>query len=463
MRNSRYRVKQLTLAIGDLLACGLALLLALSLRKLAPATAAEFLHHAPVFVTAFLGWIVINFINGLYDVAVQPKGWAFFRRLSEAGLMSFIITIFFFYLIPTNITPKTILALTIVIGYLLMFGWRALTAGLLTTSTRLQSKVAFVGVTPEVAELVTICEQYPGRGYKPVAYLDLSEQPTVSLPQELPQITTLTDLPHLIREHQIDTVVIAPHLEQDPAIVQKLYTLLFSSVSITDLTSFYELITGRIPPFTFSEGWFLRHLKYRQPTYEKLRALIDVIIGTGLFALLLLLMIPVSLAIKLTSTGPLFIKQARVGKDGKPFTLYKFRTMYALAPDGSAELTGAVMASKSDKRITPIGKILRQLRIDELPQCLNLLRRELTLIGPRPERPEIIAQLEEQMPYYKLRHVVLPGLTGWAVLHQHYADTLEKNLQKLQYDLYYIKNRSFLLDLSILLKTVNVIVRMKGQ
>ena len=137
--------------------------------------------------------------------------------------------------------------------------------------------------------------------------------------------------------------------------------------------------------------------------------------------------------------------------------------MYVLNDDGSAETHGAQFATKNDKRITPIGKFLRKSRLDELPQCLNLLKKEITLIGPRPERPEIVNELTKRMPFYSLRHVVKPGLTSWAVIHQNYTDTMETSLKKLQYDLYYIKNRSFLLDISILLRTINIIFRMKGQ
>lgn len=138
--------------------------------------------------------------------------------------------------------------------------------------------------------------------------------------------------------------------------------------------------------------------------------------------------------------------------------------MYALSPDGSAEVAGVQFASKDDERVTPAGKILRRIRLDELPQVWNLLKRDVTLIGPRPERPEIVALLERETPYYSsLRHVIRPGLTGWALIHQDYTDTVETSLQKLQYDLYYIKNRGPLLDLAILLKTLNKIIRMKGQ
>lgn len=143
--------------------------------------------------------------------------------------------------------------------------------------------------------------------------------------------------------------------------------------------------------------------------------------------------------------------------------MYKFRSMKALSADGSAETGGAQFASKKDSRITPVGNILRKTRLDELPQVINLLRRDISFIGPRPERPEIVAQLQREMPYYNLRHLVRPGLAGWAVLHQHYADSIASSLVKLQYDLFYIKNRTALLDITILLKTIDHLLHAKGQ
>jgi lipopolysaccharide/colanic/teichoic acid biosynthesis glycosyltransferase len=137
--------------------------------------------------------------------------------------------------------------------------------------------------------------------------------------------------------------------------------------------------------------------------------------------------------------------------------------MYSLTPDGGAETAGAQFAVKDDKRVTRVGKFLRKTRLDEIPQFINLLKGDITLIGPRPERPQIVEQLESAIIFYSLRHIVKPGLTGWAVVHQNYTDTMEKTLQKLQYDLYYIKNQSVFLDISILLKTINLVIRMMGQ
>jgi len=253
---------------------------------------------------------------------------------------------------------------------------------------------------------------------------------------------------------------------------RELYELLFWQVHIIDITSFYETVTGRIPPSTFSESWFLSNLQTAEhPVYTKAKRGIDILFGI-FFGLIFITIFPIlALMIKLSSPGPIFFKQQREGSDGnkmvgeggKIFWMYKLRTMYALAEDGSAETHGYEFAQKGDQRITPIGKFLRKTRLDELPQAFNLLRGDVTLVGPRPERPEIVEELTRIMPYYPLRHIIKPGITGWAAIHQHYTDNLESSLKKLQYDLYYIKNRSALLDISIILRTINVVLRGMGQ
>ena len=234
-------------------------------------------------------------------------------------------------------------------------------------------------------------------------------------------------------------------------------------MQITDVISFYSDYR-RIPPSTFTESWFLEHLRSSdQPIYDRIRTIVDYIAASLMGALCLVLSPLIVLAIHLNSPGPVLIRQKRMGKSGQLFTLYKFRSMFALTPDGSAEVNGVQFATKNDARITPVGRVLRKARIDELPQFWNLFRRDLTLIGPRPERPEIVQAPSERIPYYPLRHVVRPGLTGWAQIHQHYTDDYDSSLEKLQYDLYYIKNKSLLLDTVILLRTVNVVLRFMGQ
>jgi exopolysaccharide biosynthesis polyprenyl glycosylphosphotransferase len=169
-------------------------------------------------------------------------------------------------------------------------------------------------------------------------------------------------------------------------------------------------------------------------------------------------MLLVALAVKLTSAGPVLYRQTRVGKNGAPFLLYKFRSMRANAE----AQTGAVWASKDDPRTTPVGKFLRRLRLDELPQFFNVLRGEMSLVGPRPERPEFVKTLSEQIPYYRQRHCVKPGITGWAQINHKYGDTLEDTVTKLEYDFYYIKNISTSLDAYIIFHTLKTMLLSRG-
>ncbi|HEU0050483.1 MAG TPA: sugar transferase, partial [Patescibacteria group bacterium] len=209
------------------------------------------------------------------------------------------------------------------------------------------------------------------------------------------------------------------------------------------------------------ETWFLSHLKETEKTwYEVVKRAADILIAIP-FAVVTAILTPfIALLIKLSSPGPVFYSQIRVGRNGKLIKIYKFRSMRI-----DAEASGPQFTAKtaSDPRVTSIGRFLRQTRIDELPQIWNVLHGDLSLIGPRPERPEFVTPLVEKMPYYALRHLTRPGLTGWAqVKFLTPTATLDDNLTKLQYDLYYIKNRSLLLDAAILLKTVGIVLRRQG-
>lgn len=453
-----YRIKQLMLIGGDYLSWIIGFFIAISLRYFeAPEWEILEKYIIPLFFL-FILWIIINFINGLYDLVFLKKKKNKIQ-FWQAALISFFVGLIFFYIIPQkNISPKTILFLTTILGYSLSYLWRLVYDKYINNS-RLSTNVIFVGYTPETEELIKIIENYPERGYHIQAIFD----PENNIKSEdYPFFTVENDLDN-ISNYKSDLIIIAPQIKTDEESTKKLYQTMLTDTKIVDLSSFYELITGRIPPATFSEAWFLDHLKINLPIYDRIKSVIDFLAGLIIGSIFIILFPFIALAIKLSSPGPIFFFQKRIGKNNKIFTLYKFRSMYVLNKDGSAEINGAQFALKNDERITPVGKFLRKSRLDELPQCWNLLKKEITLIGPRPERPEIVEELTKMMPFYSLRHVVKPGLTSWAVIHQNYTDTMETSLQKLQYDLYYIKNRSFLLDISIILRTVNVIFRMKGQ
>jgi exopolysaccharide biosynthesis polyprenyl glycosylphosphotransferase len=186
--------------------------------------------------------------------------------------------------------------------------------------------------------------------------------------------------------------------------------------------------------------------------------LFNVVIAAAVAVVTLPLIVLTAIAVRFSSAGPVLYRQVRTGMDGVPFTLYKFRSMYV---DAEAR-TGAVWAQKDDPRVTPIGRWLRLLRLDELPQLFNVLRGEMVIVGPRPERPEFVKTLNEQIPYYRQRHCVKPGITGWAQINYKYGNTIEDTIMKLEYDLYYIKNMSTALDAYIIFHTVKTMLLFRG-
>jgi len=222
----------------------------------------------------------------------------------------------------------------------------------------------------------------------------------------------------------------------------------------------FEGLTRRVPVehihdewLLFAGGFYLISKEYLQ----KVKRLIDFTFSSLLLTVSLPLVGVTALAIKLDSKGPIFYKQKRIGKGGSEFIAWKFRSMVE-----NAEQRGVVWAKQNHKRVTRVGKVLRLLRIDEIPQLFNVFRGEMSLIGPRPERPEFVKELETQILYYTVRHTVRPGITGWAQVNYRYGASVEDALRKLEYDLYYIKNMSLLLDLKIMLKTIGVVIFGQG-
>lgn len=457
-----YRLKQLMLLGGDFLAFVWGFYLAVTLRYWQLPDWSKIEQHLSPFFMLFLLWIVILFINGLYDLG-QLKQKNHLRHFLEAALISLIFGVLFFYIFPQkNISPKTVLLLNVILGFSLSYFWRFIYNRYINVKT-LQTNTIFVGLTDETKELINLLQNYPERGYQIVAIIDPENKIN---PENYPFVSVynnLGDLSKIVQQHRGQLLVVAPHLKKDSSVLPLIYQLIFSKIKISDLTSFYEVITGRIPPSTFSEAWFLEHIKKQDtPIYDKFRIFLDKILGLVMLLFLIILYPFIALAIKLKSPGPIFFKQIRIGQNNHQFTMYKFRTMIdksANNPKNELQLT-----QKNDTRIISlIGKFLRLTHLDELPQCLNLLKGDLTLIGPRPAMKEVAENIQEAMPFYALRHLVKPGLTGWAVIHQNYSSSLEEELKKLQYDLFYIKNKSFLLDLSIILRTINIIFRMMGQ
>jgi exopolysaccharide biosynthesis polyprenyl glycosylphosphotransferase len=340
-----------------------------------------------------------------------------------------IIAILIFYLIPFfGIAPKTILVIDIIMASLLIWAWRKLFTELLIKATKI--KIFFWDNLKEKNDLTDYLKQRSQLGYETTKEVSSA-----------------------------DVIVISEGAKQNPELVQVFYKMVLAGKTIIDFNKFYESITGKIPVSLIDEAWFLENLmEINKQALERFKRGLDIVFSLILFIPYIFITPFVALSIKLSSKGPIFYRQKRVGKEGKILGIIKFRSMIV-----NAEKNGAQWAKERDERVTFIGKILRKTRIDELPQIWNVLKGDLSFVGPRPERPEFVEELKKQIPHYSMRHLIKPGLSGWAQINFPYGASVEDAMEKLQYDLFYLKNRSLGLDIAILLKTIMIIIRKEGR
>jgi sugar transferase (PEP-CTERM system associated) len=273
-------------------------------------------------------------------------------------------------------------------------------------------------------------------------------------------IGTIEDIPSIVRARSVDRVVVSLTDARGKLPMEKLLDMKLDGVTFDHLASVYEEYTGKIAVENLRPSWFIFSSGFRKTrVLAASKRVLDVVASALGLVVTAPIMALVALAVRLTSPGPVLYHQNRVGLHGRIFVVHKFRTM---RENAEAE-TGAVWAAKDgDPRVTSIGGILRRVRLDELPQLWNVLKGEMSFVGPRPERPEFVSNLTEQIPYYGQRHVIRPGVTGWAQVRYTYGASTEDALEKLQYDLFYIKNISIALDFYILFLTIKTVIARRG-
>lgn len=279
--------------------------------------------------------------------------------------------------------------------------------------------------------------------------------------QQAPLLGGIGALRFLIKSNLVDTIIVAFDCAVNPSLHQEIIAAAQSGITVLPMAVIYERLTGRLPVQHIGDQWYgVLPLSPRlTPLYRCWRKIIDIGLGALGAAILLLLLPALAPLIYLDSPGPIFYSQERVGLRGKPFRIFKLRSMRT-----DAEREGhACYASANDERVTRVGRFLRATHLDELPQFLNILRGDMSVIGPRPERQMFVEELERSIPLYRFRLSVKPGLTGWAQVSYRYASSADESLHKLQYDLYYIKHQSLTLDIIILLKTVGEVLLSRGR
>ncbi len=397
--------------------------------------------HAAPFTIIFVLWIIVFYIAGLYDLRRLRNNLDFLKTLFLCLGINAALAVLLFYSIPSfGIAPKTNLLLFIVIFAIIEIFWRRFLNRAMAFGEA-PNRTLVIGDGSIATEVKHAVREHPQLGYAIKAEMD--EKTAYALPKEIKTIT---------QREGVNLIVISHKLKHEPALVAVLYELFASGVVVTDLVSFYELIMRKVPLSGVQETWFLENIAGEVSFYDPLKRASEFVGALAIGVILLPFEIIIALLVAITSRGPIIYRQVRVGEKGKEFTLYKFRTMRV-----DAEKNGAQWATKNDTRTTPIGSILRASHLDELPQLWNIIRGDLSFVGPRPERPEFVEKLEARIPYYEARLFIKPGVTGWAQIN-HRADLTDEDvIEKLQYDIYYLKNRSPILDWAIILKTIKSI------
>jgi sugar transferase (PEP-CTERM system associated) len=329
----------------------------------------------------------------------------------------------------------------------------------LTKHVAPRERLLLVGTSAGAVRLARELFERKDLGVEIVGFID-PDPGRVGAPVLNPGVVgAIEDIPSIVRARSVDRVVVSLADARGKLPMEKLLEMKLDGVAFDHLASVYEEYTGKIAVENLRPSWLIFSSGFRKTrVLRAMKRAIDVT-GASLGLIVTLpLMLLVAAAIKLTSSGPALYHQQRVGLYGRVFTVHKFRSM---SPDAEAA-TGPVWARPADERVTPLGWWLRRARVDELPQLWNILRGDMSLVGPRPERPEFVSRLARQIPFYGQRHVVRPGLTGWAQVCYTYGASAEDALEKLQYDLFYIKNLSLALDFFIIFKTVKTVILREG-
>jgi exopolysaccharide biosynthesis polyprenyl glycosylphosphotransferase len=434
-------IKTFSLFLGDIAALYASLLATLALRY-GSGFYEKFIDvHAVPFTIVFILWIVIFYVSGLYDLRQLRNNIDFLKTLALVIFVSATVAVMLFYFIPSfGIAPKTNLFIFLVIFIVIEIAWRRL-ANTLLASREAPNKVVLVGNGPVVEEIVKTIAENPQFGYAIVKRIHEQNDPKA--------------LEGAIEESHANVIAVPRHLKKETAFALMLYKLLGKGTLVIDVSDLYERILRKVPLTDIEETWFLENIEGAGRYYDSLKRAGDFLLALIAATILLPIELLVALLVKLSSPGPVIYRQTRIGKNGKTFMLYKFRTMRV------AEKNGWLDTDKT--RITGIGKILRSTHLDELPQFINLLRGDVSFVGPRPDFIEFYEKLKDVIPYYSIRTIVKPGITGWAQVTFPVTESAEQTKERLCYDIYYLKNRSLIFDILIILKTLRTVVTAAGR
>ena len=452
------------LAIGDFVLVNGAVLLALwawTLRDPFRSFSWEFvLSQAHWFLILSSLWFLSASLNDFYSLRLAACLRSVWLALFRITAFVFLIYVAVYFLSAPQSLPRGIVLYHCAASFGLVGTWRTAYAMLLSRPF-FRRRAIVIGAGQAGRTIVQAIKENLPSEYQLVGYVDDDPSKQGQVIEGVPVIGTWRDLPSLVKEKSVSEIILAiTHIIHGEPI-RAIMDCQEQGVQVSLMPLLYEEITGRVPVEHIGDDWSLvlplDHAAIGG-FWPFLKRTMDILIsGIGLIILALLFPL-LALAIYIDSPGPIFYTQERVGKGGRIFRIFKFRSMVP-----GAEENGAVWAEENDPRVTRVGRFLRRTMIDELPQFINVLRGDMSIVGPRPERPIFADQLAEQIPFYRARHAVKPGMAGWALINYGYSSSVRDALVKLQYDLYYIKHQSLALDMFILLKTIGAMLSFRGR
>jgi sugar transferase (PEP-CTERM system associated) len=420
--------------------------------------------HNQILPKAFLIALIFQLflhLNNIYDFRHVRASKEYIIHLFQALVIATAALWILYYIAPVLTVGRGVFGLSLVFSTIFLICWHTMLRMYFGKRTP-RTKMIVLGTGNLAREAVKEILRRPELGIQVIGFIDDNPK-MVGVSIVNPKVIgTYQDLPKLVADEGVDRIIVGLSDRRGKLPIAELLDLKTKGVAIEEVTTFYERVAGKIPIENLKPSWMV----FNSGFGVSKRLLVEKRILSIMASLtLLLLFFPVILVlmvlVKLDSKGRIFYRQERVGQDGHVFALWKFRSMVEDAEDA----TGPVWSTgtKADPRVTRIGKFMRKIRLDELPQLFNVLRGDMSFVGPRPERPHFVQQLTETIPFYSLRHIVKPGLTGWAQVNYGYASSLDHTVEKLQYDLFYIKNMSWFLDGLIMLETIKTVLVKEGS
>jgi len=446
------RREYITLLIGDFAIFSLSLWVTLALRILAVPTPSYFIVHFMPFLVLFCVWLFVFFLSGLYARRATLLRTSIPETIFYAQMVNIALAALFFFFVPQfGIAPKTVLAIYLVVSSIFIYGWRVYLFPFLRMGRRLEA--VLIGSGPDAAEFM---EEVSGDHRYPFTFVEYIDTKIAGLPAVVQRLCRIGE-----EEKGISVIVADTTDNTMVSVLPIVYEVAFrkTQLSFIDLSGLYQEIFERVPLTLIRYDWVLAHLD-RSHAYDWFKRALDIFLGIVGSAFTFGIVYPlVALAIKMEDGGQVIILNERVGRYQKPIQLLKFRSM-------TGNDQGKYQSGKTKLEITRVGRIIRRLHLDEFPQFWNLIKGDVSFVGPRPEFPVLAEQYSARIPYYNARHLIAPGLTGWARIRHsgapHHGTDIEGTKRKLAYDLYYLKHRSFLLDIYILFQTVRLVLMGRG-